>query len=214
MFIAHDLVEALALVLRLLVIEDGWTVESGGLARIVTEPISLFAVCLAGLDVAMGEALVPDPTSGMVSMDMRAGPPTTCTGCAEGLELTGEGVTPTRRGALGLKGIVENSWVALLFSPDATALSYRAIEGSSRTVLGGRVLSVEGSKEALSVWVDLDDVAIIARLTAGAWAKLALTVGGEVWYAIRAIQVRVVSLSRLRVCFPGSGLLLFWRGSR
>lgn len=133
----------------------------------------------------------------MVSVDVKAGLLTACAGCAEGLELTGEGVTSTRRGALELKGIVEGSRVALLFSPDAVALSREAVEGSPRTVLRGRVLSVEDSKGVLSVRVDLDGAAIMARLTAGAWAELALSIGDEVWCAIKAIQVRVVPLSRL-----------------
>ena len=197
LLITHDLVETLALASRLLVIEDGRIVESGEPARIVAEPTSLFAARLAGLNVVTGEALIPDPASGMVSVDVKAGLLTACAGCAEGLELTGEGVTSTRRGALELKGIVEGSRVALLFSPDAVALSRQAVEGSPRTVLRGRVLSVEDSKGVLSVRVDLDGAAIMARLTAGAWAELALSIGDEVWCAIKAIQVRVVPLSRL-----------------
>lgn len=197
LLITHDLVETLALASRLLVIEDGRIVESGEPARIVAEPTSLFAARLAGLNVVTGEALIPDPASGMVSVDVKAGLLTACAGCAEGLELTGEGVTSTRRGALELKGIVEGSRVALLFSPDAVALSREAVEGSPRTVLRGRVLSVEDSKGVLSVRVDLDGAAIMARLTAGAWAELALSIGDEVWCAIKAIQVRVVPLSRL-----------------
>lgn len=196
LLITHDLVETLALASRLLVIEDGRIVESGEPARIVAEPTSLFAARLAGLNVVTGEALIPDPASGMVSVDVKAGLLTACAGCAEGLELTGEGVTSTRRGALELKGIVEGSRVALLFSPDAVALSRQAVEGSPRTVLRGRVLSVEDSKGVLSVRVDLDGAAIMARLTAGAWAELALSIGDEVWCAIKAIQVRVVPLSR------------------
>lgn len=197
LLITHDLVETLALASTLLVIEDGRIVESGEPARIVAEPTSLFAARLAGLNVVTGEALIPDPASGMVSVDVKAGLLTACAGCAEGLELTGEGVTSTRRGALELKGIVEGSRVALLFSPDAVALSREAVEGSPRTVLRGRVLSVEDSKGVLSVRVDLDGAAIMARLTAGAWAELALSIGDEVWCAIKAIQVRVVPLSRL-----------------
>ena len=197
LLITHDLVETLALASRLLVIEDGRIVESGEPARIVAEPTSLFAARLAGLNVVTGEALIPDPASGMVSVDVKAGLLTACAGCAEGLELTGEGFTSTRRGALELKGIVEGSRVALLFSPDAVALSREAVEGSPRTVLRGRVLSVEDSKGVLSVRVDLDGAAIMARLTAGAWAELALSIGDEVWCAIKAIQVRVVPLSCL-----------------
>lgn len=196
LLITHDLVETLALASRLLVIEDGRIVESGEPARIVAEPTSLFAARLAGLNVVTGEALIPDPASGMVSVDVKAGLLTACAGCAEGLELTGECFTSTRRGALELKGIVEGAPVALLFSPDAVALSREAAEGSPRTVLRGRVLSVEDSKGVLSVRVDLDGAAIMARLTAGAWAELALSIGDEVWCAIKAIQVRVVPLSR------------------
>lgn len=197
LLITHDLVETLALASRLLVIEDGRIVESGEPARIVAEPTSLFAARLAGLNVVTGEALIPDPASGMVSVDVKAGLLTACAGCAEVSELMAGGCTSTGLGSVEFEGIVEGAPVALLFSPDAVALSREAVEGSPRTVLRGRVLSVEDSKGVLSVRVDLDGAAIMARLTAGAWAELALSIGDEVWCAIKAIQVRVVPLSRL-----------------
>ena len=141
-----------------------------------------------------GEALIPDPASGMVSVDVKAGLLTACVGCAEVSELMAGGCTSTGLGSVEFEGIVEGAPVALLFSPDAVALSREAVEGSPRTVLRGRVLSVEDSKGVLSVRVDLDGAAIMARLTPGAWAELALSIGDEVWCAIKSIERLEISL--------------------
>ncbi len=195
LLITHDLVEALALASRLLVLEGGRVVESGEPARVVSAPASLFGARLAGLNVVTGEALAREPGSRLVSIALGSG---RLTGLVDEGEdpAPGEGATPSADDGLdgAPDGIVEGSPVALLFAPDAVALSREPMVGSPRTVLHGRVLTVEEAGGVLAVRVDVDGATIAARLTAGAWAELGLAIGDEVWCTIKAMQVRAIPL--------------------
>lgn len=176
LLITHDIAEALALASRLLVLEGGRLVESGEPASILTAPASLFGARLAGLNVVTGEALGLGPDSRVLEVESAAGR-------LAGLVDADSAIT-------------EGAPVALLFAPDAVALSRAPLGGSPRTVLRGRVLAVEETGGVLSIGLDLGGPRISARLTAGAWAELGASIGEELCCTIKAMQIRAIPLSR------------------
>lgn len=192
LLITHDIVEALALASRLLILEEGHVVEEGAPSRILASPSSLFGARLAGLNIVRGEALPRIPGSPLVSVALADG------------RLTGV-VDSTRRaaGTCGRAAAASEAEeiprggapVALLFAPEAVILSREPVAGSPRTVLRARIRSVEASADSIAVDLEVAGTPIRARLTAAAWAELELGPGSDVWCAIKAMQVRAIPLA-------------------
>lgn len=176
LLITHDIAEAIALASGLLVLEGGRLVESGEPASILTAPASLFGARLAGLNIVTGEALGRTPDSRVLEVESAAGR-------LAGLVDADSAIT-------------EGAPVALLFAPDAVVLSRAPLGGSPRTVLRGRILSVEETGGVLSIGLDLGGPRITARLTAGAWAELGASIGEELCATIKAMQIRAIPITR------------------
>ena len=182
--VTHDAVEALELAAHMAVMDSGRIVEEGAPAAVLARPSSVFAARLAGFNIVSGRARRGDDLVGV-----RVG----------GGTLYGAGDAP-------------DGPVALLFAPEAVALSRGPVNASPRSQLPGRVESVDASGGVITVGVLLgaeppsgsdapgpatgsgEPVSVRARVTTAAWAELGLGVGDAVWSSIKATQVRAVPL--------------------
>ena len=182
--VTHDTVEALELAAHMAVMDSGRIVEEGAPAAVLARPSSVFAARLAGFNIVSGRARRGDDLVGV-----RVG----------GGTLYGAGDAP-------------DGPVALLFAPEAVALSRGPVNASPRSQLPGRVESVDASGGVITVGVLLgaeppsgsdapgpatgsgEPVSVRARVTTAAWAELGLGVGDAVWSSIKATQVRAVPL--------------------
>ena len=182
--VTHDAVEALELAAHMVVMDSGRVVEEGAPAAVLARPSSVFAARLAGFNIVSGRARRGD---GLVGVRVGGG------------TLYGAGDAP-------------DGPVALLFAPEAVALSRGPVDASPRSRLPGRVESVDASGGVITVGVLLgaeppsgsdapgpasgsgEPALVRARVTTAAWAELGLGVGDAVWSSIKATQVRAVPL--------------------
>jgi len=80
--------------------------------------------------------------------------------------------------------------VFVAFRPNAVTLHRRAPEGSARNVWEGRVSELHPAGDRARVRFE-GPVALVAEVTAGAVADLALADGGRVWASVKATDVEV-----------------------
>lgn len=172
LMITHDVMDAVQVAGRLVVLDHGRVVEQGSPSELLSRPGSSFTARLAGLNLVQG----------VVS----AGP--------DGLY--GIGVGDRRLAAAQTSGTA--SWqpgrpAAAMFAPEAVALYRQDTAGSPRTSLPATVAGVEESGGLVTVLVTLaGGDTIRARITLAAWTELGLHAGDDVWCAIKAAQVRLV----------------------
>lgn len=123
--VTHDTVEALELAAHMVVMDSGRVVEEGTPAAVLARPSSVFAARLAGFNIVSGRAR------------------------------RGEGLVGVRVGGGILYGAgdVPDGPVALLFAPEAVALSRGPVDASPRSQLPGRVESVDASGGVITVGV-------------------------------------------------------------
>lgn len=74
--------------------------------------------------------------------------------------------------------------------PRAVALYRSRPEGTPRNVWKGRVTAVDNEGDRLRVRIE-SDLAIVAEITPGAHAELAIAPGSEVWASVKATEVAV-----------------------
>ena len=173
--VTHDVLEALELADRMIVLDHGRIVEQGEPARLIARPASTFTARLAGLDIVTGTLVVGDDGLPGVAVGERrlvaARPPET------GAPAAGERV-------------------AMVFAPESVALHAAPPGGSPRSALPGTVEAADESGGLVSVRLGLDGGAVVrARVTTAAWAELGTPVGGRLWAQVKATQVRVVPLA-------------------
>ena len=123
--VTHDTVEALELAAHMVVMDSGRVVEEGAPAAVLARPSSVFAARLAGFNIVSGRARRGD---GLVGVRVGGG------------TLYGAGDAP-------------DGPVALLFAPEAVALSRAPVDASPRSQLAGRVESVDASGGVITVGV-------------------------------------------------------------
>ena len=173
--VTHDVLEALELADRMVVLDHGRLVEQGEPARLLARPESAFTARLAGLNIVDGPLTVgEDGLPGVAVGERRL--------AAAGLS---EGGAPQagRR-------------VAMIFAPEAVGLHAEPPSGSPRSVLPGTVEAVDETGGLVAVRLRLDGgVLVRARVTTVAWAELGAPVGGRLWAVVKATQVRAVPLA-------------------
>ena len=123
--VTHDTVEALEPAAPMVVMDSGRVVEEGAPAAVLARPSSVFAARLAGFNIVSGRARRGD---GLVGVRVGGG------------TLYGAGDAP-------------DGPVALLFAPEAVALSRAPVDASPRSQLPGRVESVDASGGVITVGV-------------------------------------------------------------
>ena len=162
--VTHDLLDALLLSDRIVVVEQGRVVESGATQDVLDRPRTRFTARLAGLNlvrgVAEGEAV-------------RQG---------SGELITGTPAEPLTAGAP----------VAAVFAPDAVAVFTEPPHGSPRNQLPVQVTEVEPRGGRVRVRArGASGQGLAAEVTAGAVSELDLYPGRDVSYVVKATAVTI-----------------------
>lgn len=170
--VTHDVLDALMLADRTIVMDGGRIVESGPTAAVLAHPRSAFAASLAGLNVLPGtlsgsSLLMPDGVR--VAGQPAVGP---------GAERAGDGAAwvPEAAGAMG--GMAA-------FPPSAVSVFPAPPVGSPRNCFRVRVTELEPQGGHIRVRAG----ALAADISPAATAELALEPGSEVYFVVKAAEV-------------------------
>ena len=161
LLVTHDVLDALMLADRVVVLESGRVVEDGPTAQVVSQPRSAFAARLAGLNLVRG--------------------------VWDGRQVGGiEGVVDG--GADGVAdGVEPGAEAVAVFRPSAVAVYREHPTGSPRNVIAATVTEIEPLDERFRLRTDR----FSADLTAGAVADLGLAPGEQVHLVVKASEVAV-----------------------
>ncbi|WP_433757867.1 sulfate/molybdate ABC transporter ATP-binding protein [Nocardia sp. CA-135398] len=169
--VTHDIIDALTLADRLLVIEAGRVVESGPVASVLARPRSAFAARIAGVNLIVGKAGVGSAQREGVVV-------------AEDVEVHGR---------------ADDAWppsgrAAAVFSPTAVSVHREVPEGSVRNTFGVQIAELTDRGGIIRVQsTDRPDgsAGLVADITPAAVAELDLAPGRSVYFAVKAAEVQV-----------------------
>lgn len=165
--VTHDVLDALALASRVIVIDGGRVVEQGSAAEVLSRPRSAFAARLAGLNIITGT--------------WRGTHAETDTG-----NLFGEPVDALHAGAA----------VVVLVRPSAVSVFRDPPAGSMRNRLTGPITLLEPLGDRIRVRIDSAGVPFAADITAASAAELDLRVGLVVTLSVKATETTVLTAAR------------------
>jgi molybdate transport system ATP-binding protein len=167
--VTHDVLDAVVLADRLVVLAGGTVVEQGPTAEVLARPRSAFAARIAGLDLVSG---VADP-DGLAA--------------ADGTIVAGAASEPLTPGEPAVA----------VFTPRAVAVHRERPHGSPRNVLAVRLAGMEPQGEVVRLragasprgpaWAE----GLAADVTPAAVAELGVEPGDELWFAVKATEVAV-----------------------
>ncbi len=166
LMVTHDVIDALSLADKLIVIEEGVVADHGPVAELLAKPRTPFLADLVGVNLAMGRAEGGDSV----------------------VLPSGERVTGRVETADGL--LEPGGSVLASFAPEAVSVHTDEPTGSPRNHLRARVLGLEPRGTLVRLTAALhDDHQVAADLTVAAAVEQDLTPGREVWLAVKAAQV-------------------------
>jgi molybdate transport system ATP-binding protein len=165
LLVTHDLIDALSLADRVIVIEDGRIVEDGPTRTVLSQPRSAFAARIAGVDLIAGIA----DRDGLLTPD--------------GLRI---------HGILDPDSTAGHGAVAV-FSPSAVAVHLADPTGSPRNHLRVTATELEPRGELIRVHAAMPGSTggLVADITAVSAADLELEPGKRVHFAIKATEVTI-----------------------
>lgn len=211
--VTHDLVDALTLADRIMVLDNGTVVDDGPVDRVLRSPRSPFAADLAGTNMVVGRAdasVDGGEVSGAAAADAGAGGaggrrfgwgrrreaparapaavesdvPAAPAAVRTGSDMRVHGGT--------LHRIAGGESAVAVFPPRAVAVYRTAPHGSPRNVFAVRVTAVEARGDAIRVRAaDADGVQMMAELTGIAARELGLAAGDDVVFVVKASEVRI-----------------------
>jgi molybdate transport system ATP-binding protein len=166
LLVTHDLIDAMSLADRVVVLDAGRIVEDGPTRTVLTEPRSAFAARIAGVDLIPGTA----DDHGLVTVN--------------GVRIQGM-CDPT---------CVEGQPAVAVFSPAAVAVHLSPPTGSPRNHFAVTIAEMEPRGELIRL--HSPDIAggtgaLIADITAASAADLELVPGKRVHYAVKATEVQI-----------------------
>jgi molybdate transport system ATP-binding protein len=165
--VTHDVLDALLLADRVVVLDAGRVVEEGPASQVLSRPRSAFAARLAGLN------LVPGTWAGdAVRSD--------------------EGVMV--HGLVSEPGPVMGDRVVATFRPHAVAVYRERVEGSPRNSLTVTVTGLEPLGDLVRVRAATDGQSLAADVTVQSVAALELAAGQDVTFTVKATEVAVYTL--------------------
>jgi molybdate transport system ATP-binding protein len=165
--VTHDVLDALLLADRVVVLEAGRVVEEGPTSEVLSRPRSAFAARLAGLNLVAGTW-----EGGAVRSD-------------EGVVVHGLASEPAP--ATGDR-------VVATFRPHAVAVYRERVEGSPRNSLTVTVSGLEPLGDLVRVRGTADGQSLAADVTLQSVAALELAAGQEVTFTVKATEVAVYRL--------------------
>ena len=164
MVVTHDVLDALALATRVIVVDGGRIVEDGPTAEVLSRPRSTFAAGLAGFNI------VPGRWTG------------TALATAAG-EMSG---TPAEVLAIDVPAV-------MLARPSAVSVFPKPPRGSMRNHLTGPITVIEPLGDRVRVRIDASGIPFAADITPAAAAELELRVGGVVTLAVKATEAMILT---------------------
>ncbi len=180
LLVTHDLIDALSLADRVIVLDAGRIVEDGPTRTVLSQPRSPFAARIAGVNLITGSA----ESHGLLTPD--------------GLRIQGL-LDPT---------CTTGQPAVAVFSPAAVAVHVAPPTGSPRNHLAVTVTELEPRGELIRVHATGiiggssggrtgGSTGLLADITAGAAADLDLVPGKPVHYAIKATEVQIYPSGQL-----------------
>jgi molybdate transport system ATP-binding protein len=163
--VTHDLLDALAVADRIIVIEHGQIVESGPVRTVLTSPRSAFAARIAGVNLILGMITQPGTLQ-----------------TAWGTTVSGIGDTPPGSAAVAL------------FRPTAVAIHLDPPHASPRNVIPVTVAEIEIHETTVRVrGADHpdDSTGLAADITADAAADLDLAPGQNVYFVVKTQETEL-----------------------
>jgi molybdate transport system ATP-binding protein len=165
--VTHDVLDALLLADRVVVLEAGRVVEEGPASEVLSRPRSAFAARLAGLNL-VGGAWVGD--------EVRSDEGLTVHGLASGpAPAAGEPVVAT-------------------FRPHAVAVYREPVGGSPRNSFAVTVTGLEPLGDRVRIRAKVGGQSLAADVTVQSAAALELATGQEVTFTVKATEVAVYPL--------------------
>ncbi|MER5709640.1 ABC transporter permease [Streptomyces sp. NPDC002122] len=165
LIVTHDPVEAVSLADRVLVLEEGRTLQDASPAEVSRHPRSPWVARMLGSNAWPGAA------------------------SAEGLALDGGGAL------VAAEPPPPGSRALAIIAPEAVAVHREKPGGSPRNVWPGTVREITTSGSRLRVLVTSDRAPdLVAEITPQAAAELGLADGVPVWTGVKATEVTVVTL--------------------
>jgi molybdate transport system ATP-binding protein len=162
--VTHDLLDALVLASRVLVIDHGVVVESGPTAEVLRHPRTAFTARIAGLNLVTGVA---------EERGVRHG---------NGQLVEGLASTPLSPGEPAIA----------VFAPSAVSVFSRPPHGSPRNTIEVTITELEPRDDQIRVWAVTDRGATFAAdVTAPAVSELELYPGTTVYFSLKASAVSV-----------------------
>jgi molybdate transport system ATP-binding protein len=165
LLVTHDVLDALVLADRVVVVEAGRVVEAGPTRDVLARPRSAFAARVAGLNLVTGT--VEGPGLRTAGGDVVAG-------------VVDDGCTP------GTPAVA-------VFGPRAVAVHLARPGGSPRNAVAVEIASVEPRGDLVRVRAadGPGGAGLLADVTAASAAELELVPGGRAWFAVKATEVAV-----------------------
>jgi molybdopterin-binding protein len=172
--VTHDILDALALASRVIVLEDGHIVEDGPITQVLSRPRSSFAAGIAGFNIAAGRwtGTAADTAFG---------------------ELHGNADEPLTVGES----------VVALCRPSSVAVFDEPPHGSIRNRVTAPISRLEPLGERIRVRVVSGEESFAADITAAAAAELSLTPGRIVTLGVKATEVTVLRAAQTEPSRPG-----------
>ena len=161
--VTHDVLDALALATRVIVLDGGRVVEDGPTADVLSRPRSAFAASLAGFNI------VPGRWTGTALA--------TAAGDVHG--------TPAET-------LTVDAPAVMLARPSAVAVFPEPPRGSMRNHLTGPITVIEPLGDRVRVRVNASGIPFAADITPAAAAELALEVGATVTLAVKAAEAIIL----------------------
>lgn len=162
--VTHDVLDALALATRVIVLEGGRVVEDGPTAEVLSRPRSAFAAGLAGFNI------VPGTWTGSAV--------TTAAG-----EMYGTLEETLQVGCAAV----------MLARPSSVSVFLEPPHGSMRNHLAGPITVIEPLGDRVRVRIDASGIPFAADITPAAAAELELQVGGVVTLSVKATEAVVLA---------------------
>ncbi|HMZ13368.1 MAG TPA: ATP-binding cassette domain-containing protein [Mycobacterium sp.] len=163
--VTHDLLDALAIANRVIVVEQGRIVEAGPVRDVLTSPRSVFAARMAGVNLIPGVVVEP----GVIR-------------------------TPWGSAVFGTGGPESGTGAVALFTPAAVSVDTQPPHGSPRNIFRTTIAELEIHGTAVRVHgADQPDGSsgLFADITPAAAADLDLVPGREIYFAVKTMEVQI-----------------------
>ena len=160
--VTHDVLDAVVLADRVLVLSEGQVVEQGPTREVLARPKAAFTARVAGLNLVTG---------------VTGGGEVRCGGSA----FAGREAEP----------VGEAEPAAAVFAPSAVAVHRASPGGSPRNAVPVRLAGLEPRGDVVRLRAEFEGFSLAADVTPAAVADLGLDVGERVWFVVKATEVAI-----------------------